>query len=143
MASITDLERYPFFFNASRDRAENLLRGQQPRVCIVRPSTQVPGAVSVSWSEPDRIKHSLIEIIDGWYVTEVEDGSSLKFGKIETLLDFLKLIPYNSARYHEGVGYGDDSDPPLAPIAAAAHTFSTGDSAPPSNTLGGGGGGGG
>lgn len=50
-----------YFGDATRSSAEVLLRNEPLHVAIVRPSTQ-SGALSVSWREPDRIKHSLIEI---------------------------------------------------------------------------------
>jgi hypothetical protein len=83
-------------------------------------------SLSVSWSEPDRVRHSLIErkgvsfrtqvsslfdllsiILDlvsrvnllpffFFFFSQVEDGSLLYFSTIEDLLSNLKLVPFNS-----------------------------------------------
>ena len=59
-------------------------------MCIIRPSTQ-PHALSVSWAEPQRVKHSLIELKDGEYRTQVRSAVATLSGALKRFFSFCVL----------------------------------------------------
>jgi hypothetical protein len=113
-----------YFANATRQSAEQMLATEPFKVVIVRPSTQVrcrplrrprapahaltaavdlapkANSLSISWADPDRVRHSLVERAGATLKTRVDDGSVLYFDTIEALLEHLKLVPFGSLAHH-------------------------------------------